>query len=426
MITIAEHQKIEAEKLEGLDLTALRRCVNYDTSSFVTSAVNLIRYEFNGDQKDYRDGYYSYYRIGAEWIDKEQKRSVVVVPKIKNIDFIEMFMTCLQDNEAADNFSNIYDIDFDAKPIKSKALSSILSPLLVVQFLMVVKQIAIKGLRKGYISKTEVLPKVKGRINLRLTERYAITGHRERVHCTFDEYSIDNPENRLLKKALLISRNMISLMTDHKAYATLSAMCNHCLSVFEGVSDETSEKLPIVKSNKLYREYSEAIRIAKMILRRQDVSSNRNSNDSMNMVPVFRIDMALLFEHYSLSILRKTFGFSSIKYQTKGYYGRYFTDFLINSNNLRVIIDAKYVDAESGTVAKPEYIKQLSAYSRDKVILKSLGYDVTDEESIPIVPCVIAYPSINATQPSKDMLFSQPFKQTVKFYTYPINIPIIN
>ena len=340
MITIAEHQKIEAEKLEGIDLTALRGYINYDTSKLVTSAVNLIRYEFDPNPKAYRDGFYSYYRVGAEWIDKEQKRAVVVVPKIGKIDFIEMFMTCLQDNEAADNFSDIYDIDFDAKPIQSKALSSILSPLLVVQFLMVVKKIAIKGLRKGYISKTEVLPKVKGRINLRLTERYAITGHRERVHCTYDEYSVDNPENRLLKKALLISHDMVSLMTDHRAYATLSAMCNHCLSVFEDVSDEASEKLPIVKSNKLYREYSEAIRIAKMILRRQDVSANRNHDNSLNVVPVFRIDMALLFEHYSLAILRKAFGFSSVKYQTKGYGGRYITDFLINSNNLKIIIDA--------------------------------------------------------------------------------------
>ena len=426
MITIAEHQKIEDEKLEGLDLTDLRRCVNYDTSSFITSAVNLIRYEFNGDKKEYRDGFYAYYRIGAEWIDKEQKRSVVVVPKIKNIDFIEMFMTCLQDNEAADNFSDIYDIDFEAKPIQSKALSSILSPLLVVQFLMVVKQIAIKGLRKGYISKTEVLPKVKGRINPRLTERYAITGHRERVHCTFDEYSVDNPENRLLKKALLISHDMISLMTDHKAYATLSAMCNHCLSVFENVSDEQSDKLPIVKSNKLYREYAEALRIAKMILRRQDVSANRNHDNSLNIVPVFRIDMALLFEHYSLAILRKAFGLSSVKYQTKGCGGRFITDFLVNSNNLKVIIDAKYVDAEERGPVKPEYIKQLSGYSRDKVILKHLGYDVKDEDSIPIVPCVIVYPSTNATLLTKDMLFSHPVKQTVKFYTYPINIPVIN
>lgn len=376
MITIAEHQQIENEKLENLDLTFLRGCINYDTSRFVASSVNLIRYEFDPNPGAYRDGFYSYYRIGAEWIDKEQKHSIVVVPKIKNIDFIEMFMTCLQDNEAADKFSDIYDIDFDAKLIKSKALSSILSPLLVVQFLMVVKHVTIKGLRKDYISKTEALLKVKGRINIRFTERNAITGHHERVHCTFDEYSVDNPENRLLKKALLISHNIISLMTDHKAYATLAAMCNHCLSVFEDVSDELSEKLPVVKSNKLYREYSEAIRIAKMILCRQDVSTNRNNDYSLNMVPVFRIDMALLFEHYSLAMLRKSFGFSSVKYQTYGYRGRYITDFLVNSNNFKIIIDAKYVDAKNGTVAKPEYIKQLSAYSRDKVILKSMGYDV--------------------------------------------------
>lgn len=426
MITITEHQKIEPEKLEGLDPTVLRRCVNYDTSKFVPSSVNLIRYEFNPNPCLYRDGFYSYFRIGAEWIDKEQTRSLVVVPKMKNIDFIEIFMTCLQDNETSDNFSAIYDIDFEAKPIKSKALSTILSPLLVVQFLMVVKRIATKRLRKGYISRTATLPKVKGRINLHQTRLYAITGHHERVCCTFDEYSVDNPENRLLKRALLISRGMISLMSDHKAYNALAAVCNRCLSVFEGVSDEYSNKMPIVKSNKLYGEYSEAIRMAKMIFRQQDVATSKNNIDSSNMVPVFRIDMALLFEHYSLAILRKAFGESSVQYQVKGFSGRYVADFVIRHSDLKIIVDSKYVDSEDGVVAKPEFIKQLSAYSRDKAILKSMGYDVTDEDSIPIVPCLIVYPAITDKRISQDFLFIHPVKQTVKFYTFPINIPIIS
>lgn len=424
MITITEHQKIETERLESLDLATLRGRVNYDTSRFVPSSVNLIRYEFDPNPNSYRDGFYSYFRIGAEWIDEEQTRSLVVVPKMKDIDFIEMFMTCLQSNGISDDFSAIYDIDFEAKPISSKALSSILSPLLVVQFLMIVKRIATKGLSKGYVTRTETLSKIKGRIHLRQTERYALYGHRERVYCTFDEYSVDNPENRLLKKALLISRDMISLMSDHKAYVTLSAMCNHCLSVFENVSDECSDKISMVKSNKLYREYSEAARIAKLILRRQDIVACKEKAGLSNMVPVFRIDMALLFEHYTLALLRRTFGESVVLYQAKGFRGRYVADFLIKQgSNLRIIVDSKYVDSGDSAVAKPEYIKQLSAYSRDKVILKSMGYDVADEDTLPIVPCLIVYPAITDKRISKNNIFAQPVKQTVKFYTFPINIP---
>lgn len=426
MITITEHQKIELESLDELDLTTLRKRVNYDTSKFISSSVNLIRYEFDPNPDSFRDGFFSYFRIGAEWIDQEQTYPLIVVPKLKNIDFIEMFMTCLQDNEVSDNFSAIYDIDFEAKPIKSRTLNSILSPLLVIQFLMSVKLIATKGLRKGYITCTEVLPKVRGRVNLRQTERRAMYGHREQIHCTYNEYSIDIPENRLLKRVLFISRDMISLMSEHKSYTTLSAMCNHCLSIFENVSNDYSDKMPIIKSNKLYHEYSEAIRIAKTILHHQDILTNKNSNDSHNMVPVFRIDMALLFEHYALAQLRKAFGKTSVLYQAKGFRGRYIADFLIKQDNMKIIADSKYVDFKDNTVAKPEYIKQLSAYSRDMTILSLLDYNVTDEDSIPVVPCLIVYPAMTDKRISKDEIFMKPVKQTAKFYTYPINIPVIN
>lgn len=426
MITIREHEKINNESLEGIDLTSLRARINYDTSKFVTSSVNLIRYVFDPNPNSYKDGFYSYYRIGAEWIDKENKRSIVVVPKIDKIDFLEMFMTCLQDNESADNFSAIYNIDFEGEPIKSATLSSILSPLLVVQFLIVIDKIAHKGLCKDYISKEDTLSKVKGRINIRLTERNVLTGHHGRIHCKFDEYSVDSPENRLLKKALRIARDMISNMVDNKAYIKLSGICNHCLSTFENVSDIVSEKLPIVKYNKLYPEYSEAIRIAKIILHWQDIAISNKDNSSFHIVPIFQIDMALLFEHYSLAILRKIFGFSSVKYQTKGYRGRYITDFLIQKNNLKLIIDAKYVDIEDRVVAKPEYIKQLSGYSRDTVILKAMGYDISDDDSIPVIPCLIAYPAITKSNSSLAEIFSHPIKHTLKFYKYPIHIPIMS
>jgi 5-methylcytosine-specific restriction enzyme subunit McrC len=387
--------------------------------------VNLVRYEFDPNPSSFRDGFYSYYRIGAEWIDEEQTRTLVVVPKMQNIDFIEMFMTCLQGNETSDNFSTIYDIDFEAKPIKSKALSAILSPLLVVQYLMVVKRIATKGLRRDYISRTETLLKVKGRINLRQTERFALLGHREQVHCTFDDYSVDNPENRLLKKALIASRGIISHMTEHKAYAKLFAMCNHCLSVFENVSYDCNDKMPILKSNKLYREYSEAIRIARMILRRQDVAVHKYNTDT-HLIPVFRMDMALLFEHYALANLRRAFGESAVQYQAKGYHSRFRPDFLVKKDDLRIIIDAKYTQPINEYSTDLDYIKQLSAYSRDKVILKSIGYDTTNENSIPIVPCLIVYPSITYKVLSPETVLTQPVKQTEKFYIYPINIPTQN
>lgn len=214
---------------------------------------------------------------------------------------------------------------------------------------------------------------------------------------------------------------MISKMSDHSSYATLSAMCNHCIGAFVNVDDEYTGIFTQIKNNKLYQDYTDAIRFALMILRRQEIAVS-GGHIMSDIVPVFRIDMALLFEHYTLAVLRDRLGPAHVDYQVKSG-NRFIADFLIHKNELKAIIDTKYVDGSINTVAKPEYIKQLSAYARDKVFLEKLGYDVTDEDQIPIVPCVILYPTTNSVSMTELSLFSNPVSKTVKFYTLPISIP---
>jgi len=417
MIAIHEHAKIEKSLLEGIDLDGR---INYDTSRFVPSKVNLIRYEADGCDPG-KGQYSSYFRIGAEWLDNECTRSVVVTPKMQNINFLEMFVTCLHTSESADRFSSIYDIDIDAPPIRSKALSSILSALLVAQFLTTMQRIVSRGLRKGYVSRGENLSKVKGRLDILRSERNAMYGRKERVFCRYEEYQVDTPENRLLKRALTLTADMISLMREHSAYPVLTAMLNHCTRAFAEVSDEYAGDLHSVKTNKLYREYDDAIRLAKMILRRQDIAISRHSGIETEEVPVFRIDMALLFEHYILSKLRNTFGHDAVMYQVNGS-NPFIADFLLRKGDLRLIVDTKYV-LDQSRASKGDYIKQLSGYSRDYRLLKLLGYEPTDEDSIPVVPCLIIYPDESADELSESRLFSHPVKDTVKFYTLPVSIP---
>ena len=90
--------------------------------------------------------------------------------------------------------------------------------MLIVQYLLIVKQISDRGLRKGYVFKEDNLNKVRGRINFRKNEILNIrTAHKERVYCKYNEFSVDTPENRYLKRALIIASDMISLMEDHKS-----------------------------------------------------------------------------------------------------------------------------------------------------------------------------------------------------------------
>ena len=173
-----------------------------------------------------------------------------------------------------------------------------------------------------------------------------------------------------------------------------------------------------MKSNKLYRDYSDALRIASMILRRQDIAISQRDSRPDELEPVFRIDMALLFEHYALAVMRRTFSRRAVRYQVAGYGGRFYADFLLTAGTQRFIIDAKYIDDAQSTVAKADYIKQLSAYARDKRLLRALGYDTSDDTRLPI------HPTIDPTPFNLNSLTARPLKETVSFFTCPLPIPV--
>lgn len=296
--------------------------------------------------------------------------------------------------------------------------------VLVVQFLNCVERLASRSLRKGYVARHENLAKVKGRIDLMGNERYnMLTGHRERMLCKFDEFSADTAENRFIKHGLRIARNMIAMMEDHRAYPVIAAKCNRCLTAFSNVSDARTLRLPAIKHNKLFRDYSEALRLASMLMRRRDISVSEHRHADEDYVPVFRIDMSLLFEHYTLALLREKFG-SGVFYQAKGKAG--IADFLLNSPAETAVLDSKYTFKNNDNdKVDQQYIKQLSGYARDKRMLKRLGIDTSDEDKIPIVKCIILYPETR----EKDASFSYDLKAVgniVKFFKCPVPLPVQN
>lgn len=109
-------------------------------------------------------GYYASFKIGAEWIDKQEALVVTAKRGMEKIDFLRMFMTCFCSDLAVDSFSQIYSIDLEKPAIVAPALSSVVSPLIVFHFIGVVNRI--KSLRKGYVQRQENLKKVKGHIKM--------------------------------------------------------------------------------------------------------------------------------------------------------------------------------------------------------------------------------------------------------------------
>lgn len=374
-------------------------------------------------------GYYASFKIGAEWIDNKETLVVTAKRGMNNIDFLGMFMTCFMSNLDLDSFTEIYKINIDKPQISAPVLSSVVSPLIVIHFISVVNRI--KSLRRGYVPHQENLKKVKGHIKLLKNERLNIVTKRyDRIFCEYDEYSIDILENRLLKKAVLFSQALINNMSyNHQSYSRIKLLITRALKKFENVSDNVDVKsVGQIRSHKLFNEYSEAIRLAKTILKHFDYSLNK-AGSSNNKVTPFVLDMSLLYEHYVYGLLHEAYH-DKILYQFKGKTG--YPDFLYKSKDFKAILDTKYIPKYEKGSLDIHVVRQLSGYSRDLPILRHLGYeDIEEDSSIPSVPCVIIYPEegVNGYNPFKNRdlskLCTRHLRKLSMFYRLSIPVPTL-
>ena len=308
-------------------------------------------------------GYTASYVIGAQWVETSAcgKFPLAVLPKIPNIDYLEMFMQCFSNPDEYESFHKIYGIDFDAEPIECETLESILSPLLIVQYVHVVRKLLQKNLRKSYVSESGNLNKIRGRIAMSVNLRTnTINGRQHKVYCNYQEYTSNTIENRIIKKALNVSKSMIGRLHSSST-SQLNTIVNVCLSKMSDVSDNVSlSELKLVKFNIIYKGYKKAVSLAKYIIKRYDYSMVSEKRDMTTKIPPFWVDMPLLFEHYIGGILAKSYP-DDIIYQAKGKTG--FPDFI--SKTAQAILDTKYKPQLDKNTPETDIIRQLAGYSRD-------------------------------------------------------------
>ena len=377
-----------------------------------------------------KPNYFSSYFIGADWLDAIKDRAIVILPKMDNIDFIEMFMCALEFEPASEYFSKIYSIDFEKKQIVQSDLNKHLTPLLIFHYLSMIKRVVKRGLKKDYIIREENLnAKIKGHIKIaRNTRTNDLIKRYDKIFCQFHEYSIDSHENRLLKKAILFAKAYINKMKAHSSYGQLNSLINSLLPHFENVSDDLEiYQIRKISSNKIFKEYNEAIRIAKLILKRFSYSINEIENPNMS-TPAFWIDMSRLYEVYVYSLLYKAYG-KVIIFQEPGYH-KTVVDFLKLDEQL--VMDTKYKPHYEGSNAGIiDDIRQISGYARDEKILSCL---LNNDKQIDFVPpCLIIYPEkqedsdiiISKFDSSKLLLqMSKKISGFRKFYKISVPLPI--
>ena len=375
------------------------------------------------------------YYIGALWLVKHHK-FVYIEPKMNKkqiakgsptqeeewaeIDYLKMLLsiTGLDPKDTQD----LIKIYWDEPPITIEQQKDTLTPFLMVQFLLLLKRIVRKGLKKSYYTVEENLnSRIKGKIQLAKHLKQNVFKNKLTAHvCRYQEFGMNNLENRFLKKVLQF---IISFKNTHPNYfagndKSICELITYCSPHFELISEEIDvENLKKLATNTFFKEYEEAIRIGKHILKRFSYNITETTQQKVT-IPPFWIDMPKLFELYVYKKLQEKFGGKEeVLYHLTADYTE--LDFLLNTPEYKMVIDAKYKPIyEEGKVI--EDIRQVSAYARLEKVYKKLGL----ENSNQLIDCLIIYPSL---EENKDLNFNklETIKGYAKIYKQSLSIPLI-
>ena len=360
------------------------------------------------------------YFIGAFWLnDKNNKeehytKSVIIKPKIENIDFMKMFSKCFEYSSIIKDFDEIYNINFEEKPIKYKdkelIKNSDLDILIAFHFLRTLEVELHNGLKRNFIRREENLKsKIKGKIIFsKHINKNIIRGRENKIYCSYLDYDINCLENRILKRALRICASKIQEIKNSLYF--------YCISFFNEVSDELSiSEINNIKLNPLYKRYKLLIKLAIKIIKLKIYKDTCNENEA----PPFWIDMSLLFEKYVYALILENIKGSEIIYQKSYYHNKFKPDFII-TGKYNYIADTKYkMQYQNNKINKDDF-NQLSGYSR---ISKIVNEFKKTEKYIP--KCLIIYPN----KESNDKIdFSDKYKikGLIRFYKLGISLPEIN
>lgn len=361
--------------------------------------------------------------VGLKWV-KEREYAIYVKPKIPHLDFMSMFMHCFNDDnqELVNKLGKIYNIDFDGKPINVESDCIELTPLLIVHFLKLAQRIVQKGLKNDFIrTEDNFRGKIKGKVLLSQTiKRNYSSGRADRIICRYQDYSLDCFENRVLKKALLFVKRFIEINPDISCREDLNHIVIYCLGAMTSVTDEVPlQQIKQFKLNSLYKEYAEALRVARLILRRFSYNIDFVKQNVDRALPPFWIDMSLLFELYVYSLLKKAYDHQICYHlSTSGNE----IDFVKYDENL--IIDTKYIPQWQDRILH-DNVRQLSGYARNIALRKKILKK--DDDQTTILDCLIIYPSNNGRlrfDSNEKLIHDKTFLNTyLKFHKLAVKLP---
>lgn len=368
------------------------------------------------------------YFVGVDWM--EDGKAIYVAPKQNNeeleINYLKMLMDALQEETNTKHLDELFEVDFDKPFIPINQSQDLLTPLLIYQYLKLLKAIVRKGLRKSYYKIDQNLnARVKGKVLINQTIKQNLVKSKiTNTVCRFEEFGINSIENKVLKKAFVFSKSVLSNINADLQNAT-SSLCSYIEPAFQLVDTELNMlELKHVKPNPLFPEYEQALKLAKIILRKYGYSISKTTENRIE-TPPFWIDMSKLFELYIYSKLKKTFTLPGEVIYHPSINGLE-PDFLIRSRTeeFKMVVDAKYKPRYRDSTIDIDDLRQISAYARMKGVYEKLQMNNFNQ----VIDCLIVYSDQHesTTELDRNSLKENPVSSYVHFYKMAISLPEIN
>lgn len=328
--------------------------------------------------------------VGADWVDAKKRQAMVVVPRKHEVDIQTMLMKCFTSDKASEHLDQVFFIRTDDTPIEIDSDIFQMEPLLIVYFLNLVSRIVKKGLKSGYIVREERLNgKIKGKVLVTQYLKHGIAARRpELVDCRFHEYDINCVENRIIKRALLLCKQMLvraqAALGEH--ITTLQNMYASAMAAFEKVSDVVApQELLRIPVNPVFKEYRETLPLAKMIIKKRGYCVEHDSGTNRDLFPPFIIDMPGLFGRYVCAMLHEAYG-DAVLYQGGMRCNR--PNFIKPDEHL--IIDTRYTPDWQEQISEND-VWQVVGYASRRGVRRLLGV----EDNSTVCPCMVIYPDVN-------------------------------
>ncbi len=320
--------------------------------------------------------------VGITRLPVEEGEIILQVkPKIQNLDSSQMLIDVLSHPEVSRHveWGKMYEILTDQPPIEVEEAPADYILFLVIHYMKVLHDLTKRGLQKGYTKRTENLRgRVRGRILVGRTVRENwFRGRRHYVYSSFNEYSTDTLENRILKAAFLKARSYLGRLRTIRG--EIASWVGRIGVDMEGVS--TTRIYPtdflLTTVQRIRPDYKKALGLARYILQTLGYDPTVETHPIKAVHPYW-IDMNELFERYVEVKLRKEeieylkswrvfpgYGWrEGIKTDIKGV-GELRPDFVLVKGNKIAIGDAKYKeDYKNGWIK--EDLEQIALYGRIK------------------------------------------------------------